>query len=355
MNDFILKSNNNGLSVGYLSPIRVNCNIGVNDRNNIDLEKNKIDTIFQCENTSPDIMMDLSTVRTQPQDSLYYHIANNHKTPIGTVPIYFASELDSLEKNFLLDILHEQAENGVSFFTLHFTANKVLFDIAKKTRKIPVTSRGGGILLKDMLKNNKNSNVYIDLFDSIVGIAVKYNIAISLGSTFRPAGIIDSCDQAHLEETKIQLQICKELKKKGVNVIIENIGHIDLANLEYHSRLLREFDSPIMPLGPLPTDIGMEMDNIAAAIGASFSAYWKCAHIINSITPIEHISSNIDIKNLIVGIKTAKLVAHIVNLINYKDERMFDNNIYKLRSQRESCLTDEACDRCSNFCPLKIK
>jgi len=285
---------------------------------------------------------------------LYYYIATNHKVPIGTVPIYLAARLDSLDRNHILDILHEQAENGVSFFTIHFTADKALLDIANKTRKIPVTSRGGGIILKDVIKNNKTSNIYIDIFDSIVNIALKYNITISLGATFRPAGIIDSCDKVHLEETKLQLQICKKLKKKGVNVIVENIGHIDLKTLEQHSNLLREFDSPIMPLGPLLTDIGMEMDNIVSAIGASFSAYWGCAHIINSITPIEHLNSSIDINNLMIGIKTAKLVAHIINLTNYKDVKNLDNNIYEQRSQTESCMINNACDRCSNYCPLKL-
>ena len=354
MDSFILKSKFGGLGVGENYPIRVNCNIGINCISEYHREIDKIDSIFNSKFV-PDIMMDLSTIKIN--EPLYEYIINEKKIPVGTVPTYTLFEKNKgFDKIKLLDSIEDQAYKGVSFFTLHFTATPDLYEIAKKNRKIPVTSRGGGLVLFDSVFNKRDGSLLIELFDDIVNIALNHDILISLGTTFRPAGIIEARDEVHIKETIKQLEICKKLRLLGVKVMLENFGHIDLIELEKHVEIIKEFNVPIMPLGPIPTDIAIDNDHIAAAIGASFSCFWGIAHIINSISPFEHSKSDITINDTIKAIETAQLAAHIVNLTRFSKCRDKDINILNERSKTRSCIMDNsiACNRCSDKCPLKL-
>jgi phosphomethylpyrimidine synthase len=138
--------------------------------------------------------------------------------------------------------------------------------------------------------------------------------------------------------------------------MLDNIGHIDLKNLENHVEMIRKFDVPVMPLGPIPTDIAIDNDHIAAAIGASFSCYWGIAHIINSISPFEHSKSEITTADTIKAVETAKLVAHIINLTRFSEYKEKDVEIFKKRSDDNCCITGNptSCNRCSDECPLKL-
>jgi phosphomethylpyrimidine synthase len=354
MKSFLLKTKDGFLGIGDEYPIRTNCNIGINEFSSYEYEIDKINIIFQNKETSPDLMMDLSTIPIKKP--LYKYLINNFAVAVGTVPVYqIFDKKDGIQKNKFLDHLELLIETGISFFTLHFTADVDIYELAEKTRGIPITSRGGSIVLADSLINNRKDNIIANCIDDIIKIVLKHNVAISLGTTFRPAGIKDSCDIVHITETKRQLEYCKYLQSKGVKVIIENIGHIDLNNIKQHSELLNKFEAPIMPLGPLVTDNAIGYDHIASAIGASFSSYFGCTHIINSITPSEHISSNFSIEDVIMGIRTAKIVAHSINLLKFDEYKQIDYDIYEERVRLKSCLLNENnCYRCSSYCPLKF-
>ena len=51
------------LWVGYDYPIRVNCNIGINSKKNYNNELSKIHYLNEKENSTPDMYMDLSTIK----------------------------------------------------------------------------------------------------------------------------------------------------------------------------------------------------------------------------------------------------------------------------------------------------
>lgn len=344
MNTFLLK----GLSVGYNAPLRVNCNVGVNIPSELSLEIKKIRKIFSKKEYTPDIMMDLSTADLK----LYNNILDEKKIPVGTVPIYLLNHKNIISDNELLDLIELQASNGIAFFTLHFTADLNLLRMAKYLRRIPVTSRGGSIILRDM-ENNKSDNVLLRNIDKIANLATKYDFAISLGSTFRPASITDALDKVHISETKEQLKIANFLTAKKVKCILENIGHIRLNDIDSLSQTLRQFNIPIMPLGPMVTDIGFELDDIVSGIGATYAAAKNVAHIINAVTAAEHMHSRIDIRETMRAIKIAKLCSHIINISkNYKENLTLDENISYLRSKTKSCTITKNCHRCKNMCPL---
>ena len=240
--------------------------------------------------------------------------------------------------------------------TMHFTADRDIFQIAKKDREIPITSRGGSIALSDMIINNRKRNIYIENIDEIIALAIKYNFVINLGATFRPAGTIDACDRAHIMESLRQVSLCKYIQQCGVAVIVENVGHININKIISHSKILREMNAPIMPLGPIPLDNAVGNDHIAAAIGSAFMGYYGCAHIINAISPSEHLNSTFSTNDMKCAIEAAKIAARSVNINKFIEDQNIDKQIYKKRAEKKSCLitNDENCTRCDTLCPLKM-
>lgn len=346
---------NTGLSIGSQYPTRVNCNIGANTVSAYKDEIKKIKRIASLPE-HPDLMMDLSLKKFA--NPLYKILKNELNISVGTVLSYIPfSKREGLNWNKCKEYLIELGESGISFVTIHFTAELSLYKQAIQNKRLtPMSSRGGGLCLFDQKINSRHKNIFFEHIDEIVNIAKKFDIAISIGSAFRPANIFDALDEVHIKETKMQKKIKDYLNSKNVKVIIENIGHISLANIERHKKLLQSFHAPIMPLGPIPTDSAVNYDHIAASIGAAFASYWNCAHIINSISRYEHSESKITTKATIEAIKTAQLVAHIINVSKgFNQPVQIDYENAELRSISRNCLaTQKKCNRCINCCPLKI-
>ena len=343
-----------GLTIGDKSPIRINCNVGCNSIADVEYELSKLRLIQSC-NELPDMMMDLSLIELK--EPLYNFIRDRLELPFGTVLSYHKfTKSKGLQWPLIKAVLLRLCADGIAFITIHFTADMDLFSLATQFRKIPVTSRGGSIVLYDTKKNHREQNVFREHIDEIADIALKFDVVISLGTTFRPGTILDACDSIHIEETFRQLDICRQLQKKGVKVMVENVGHITLDKLFAHSNLLKKFNAPIMPLGPLPTDIAINEDHIANAIGASFAAYIGCAHVINCITRKEHSEASITDEATIEAIRTARLASHIVDLArNVSEAKKYDMCITNKRVNNHCCFADGTmCNRCSIVCPLKL-
>ena len=350
MNTVFLKSTYGGIEIGDSQSVRVNCNVGANTPEQMVYERERLKAIKDsC--LLPDTFMDLSIgLHDEP---LYKDIIREFGCPVGVVPAYGFPSYRITSQQDALDILKMLADDGIAFFTLHLTANRNMLEIAKRTRKIPVTSRGGAIVLKQAMDSN-SENIWVPILPQIVDLAKEYGIVISLGSAFRPAGIEEACDEAHLQETEEQLKYCKLLQKEGVQVMVENVGHITLNRLEEHCKRLRLFDAPIMPLGPLPTDCAENEDHVAAAIGTSMMGYWNCAHIINCVTRSEHTKPFFSIEETLEAIRTAKLAAHIIDVARGIDMEK-DWEMLNKRAENRSCIIEEGreCHRCSMYCPLK--
>lgn len=338
-----------GLTLGQDAPVRINCNIGCNSAEGYDLVIRKIDAI-KMTRLIPDMMMDLSLTR-MPKP--LYQVAHEELgVEVGTVLSYIPfSKSNGLDWEVCRQYLIELCENGISFVTIHFTARIELYELARSIRKIPVTSRGGAMCIYDM-NLRQRENAFMQHIDEIVDIAIQYDVAISLGTTFRPSNIFNACDDVHLQETNEQLKICQYLQSKGVKVIVENIGHIGLDKLEKHAKLLKQINAPIMPLGPLTTDSAIGYDHVANAIGGSFAAYWGCAHVINCVTRQEHTGMPISIADTLEAIRSAKIAAHSVN-VSRGIELGEDRLIADKRESTKRCMgVNKSCERCDEVCPL---
>lgn len=351
--------------IGPQMLLKVNTNIGVSDISNLDIELEKLRYITGLK-YAPDTMMDHTYVPVKRP--LWKYMVEEYNGPVGTLPHYSVFNIDSgIDSRKLLETIEEMAQGGVSFMTLHPTASISMLNMAKKCRRIPTTSRGGAVVLKDAILNCRNENVFSDNFIDILKLFKKYNMTLSIGTTFRPACINEALDLVQLEEIKEQKKYIDIAKANGVNVIMEGIGHISLDMISDYCNLIKPYNTPLMPLGPMPTDATIGFDHVTAAIGAVVTSLNGNVGIINSVTREEHTGNVPSIESIVEGLKAARTVAHCINVMRFSRYREIDNAIADSRANNRSCVirggifaddhvnADGAgCSRCRYECPLTI-
>jgi phosphomethylpyrimidine synthase len=351
--------------IGPQMLMKVNTNIGVSNETNFESELKKLRCLSELK-YAPDMMMDHTYVPVKRP--LWKYMVEEFKGPVGTLPVYSIFDNDKgISKEKLLETIEEMAQGGVSFMTLQLASNISMLEIAKKCRKIPTTSRGGAIVLKDAIINHRDENVYVDNLDEILKLFKKYNMTISVGTTFRPACINEALDMVQLEEIKQQKKYIDIIKASGVSVIMEGIGHISIDMIPQYFSLINKYNTPLMPLGPMTTDASIGFDHITSAIGATVATLNGNVGVINSVTREEHTGNVPSYESVVEGLKTARVVAHSINITRFSKYREIDNAIGDNRANNKSCVIkggifeydthDECssgCGRCRYECPLTL-
>ena len=117
-----------------------------------------------------DTVMDLSTGGDIP--AIRKAILRHSPVPIGTVPIYEAisrvKRVEDLNADVMLEVIEEQAEQGVDYMTIH--AGVLIQYLPMVSKRITgIVSRGGAILAQWMAHNHKQNFLY-EHFDDICKI-----------------------------------------------------------------------------------------------------------------------------------------------------------------------------------------
>src|ERR1700760_3588633 len=255
------------MAIGVASKCKINANIGNSAvTSNIDEE---LDKLRYSVKYGADTVMDLSTGGDIP--AIRQAIINNSPVPIGTVPIYEAlsrvRRVEDLNINVMLDVIEEQAEQGVDYMTIHAG---VLVQYVPLTRNLitGIVSRGGAILAEWMAKNHRQNLLY-ENFDAICKIFQKYDVSFSLGDGLRPGCLADASDAAQFAELKTLGELTRKAWEYDVQVMIEGPGHIpmDQIQLQVEKELEMCNEAPFYTLGPLVTDFAPGYDHITSAIG----------------------------------------------------------------------------------------
>jgi phosphomethylpyrimidine synthase len=367
-------------AVGKGLATKVNANLGTSmDKVNLHLELKKLRSAIKY---GSDAVMDLSTggdIR-----KIRRAILKNSTVPVGTVPIYQAvtnacskkGRISLMTKGDILDVLEEQAADGVDFFTVHCgVTQSALASLKKAGRLIEIVSRGGAFLAEWMILNNRENPLY-EYFDDIIKIAKKYDIVLSLGDGMRPGSLADATDRPQIQELITLGELAAKARKNNVQVIIEGPGHVPIDEIGANVMIEKKIcgNAPFYVLGPLVTDIAPGYDHIVGAIGGAIAGSYG-ADFLCYVTPSEHlrIPDEQDVKD---GVIASRIAAHAADIAKrvpgamdwdrrmsgYRAGRDWGSQIKesidpeKAARYRKTALPkkNDVCTMCSDYCSMKI-
>lgn len=307
--------------IGSKFLVKINANIGNSPLGSSTEEETK--KMLWALKWGADTIMDLSTGKHIHQTR--EAILRNCPVPVGTVPIYQALEKAGGKPNRLSweiyrDVLIEQAEQGVDYFTIHAGLLRDYIPLALK-RTTGIVSRGGS-LMACWMEAHKQENFLFTHFAEICEILREYDIAISLGDGLRPGSIADSNDEAQFAELKTLGELAKVAWNLNVQVLIEGPGHVPLNKIKENMDLQLELchGAPFYTLGPLVTDIAPGYDHITSSIGAAVIGMLGTA-MLCYVTPKEHLGlpNKQDVRT---GVITYKLAAHAADIAKGNEQAL---------------------------------
>jgi len=304
------------MCIGVASSCKINSNIG-NSSTTSDID-GELEKLRYSIKYGADTVMDLSTGGDIPL--IRKSIIANSPIPIGTVPIYEAlsrvRRVEDLNAKVMLEVIEEQAEQGVDYMTIHAGVLIQYVPMAAK-RVTGIVSRGGSILAEWMVKNHRQNFLY-EHFDDICKIMQKYDVSFSLGDGLRPGSLADASDEAQFAELKTLGELTRKAWEYDVQVMIEGPGHIPMDQIQMQVEKEKElcYEAPFYTLGPLVTDIAPGYDHITSAIGAAMIG-WYGASMLCYVTPKEHLGlpNKEDVK---AGLIAYKIAAHAADIARHR-------------------------------------
>jgi phosphomethylpyrimidine synthase len=304
------------MCIGVASRCKINSNIG-NSSVTSDIPQ-ELEKLRASVKYGADTVMDLST--GGDIHAIREAILRASTVPVGTVPIYEAlsrvSRVRDLTPEIMLDVIEEQAEQGVDYMTVHAG---VLRDHIPLTRKriTGIVSRGGAIMAQWAVENSRENFLY-ERFTDICRIFQKYDVSFSLGDGLRPGSLADASDEAQFAELKTLGELTKKAWEYDVQVMIEGPGHIPMDQIALQVQKERDlcYEAPFYTLGPLVTDIAPGFDHITSAIGAAMIG-WHGASMLCYVTPKEHLGlpNKEDVHQ---GIIAYKIAAHAADVARHR-------------------------------------
>ena len=313
----IIPANINHLSlepmiIGTNFTCKINANIGnstVSSNIEEELKKLQFSTKYGA-----DTVMDLSTGGDIPR--IRQTIIEASPVPVGTVPIYEAltrvKRIEDLTIAVLLEVIEEQAEQGVDYMTIHAGVLREFLPMTQH-RITGIVSRGGSILGQWMAHHKKQNPLY-EHFEEMCKTFKKHDVSFSLGDGLRPGCLADASDEAQFAELKVLGELTSKAWEYDVQVMIEGPGHIPLDQIEMQVKKEMELchQAPFYTLGPLVTDIAPGYDHITSAIGAAMIG-WHGASLLCYVTPKEHLGlpGPDDVRQ---GVIAYKIAAHAADI-----------------------------------------
>jgi len=304
------------MCIGIASLCKINANI-VNSAVTSEIS-DELKKLHTAVHYGADTVMDLST--GGDIHDIREAILRHSPVPIGTVPIYEAisrvRRIEDLTANLMLEVIEEQAAQGVDYMTIH--AGVLIQYLPLVSRRITgIVSRGGAILAQWMAHHHKQNFLY-ECFEDICKIFAKYDVSFSLGDGLRPGCIADASDEAQFAELRTLGELTRKAWESDVQVMIEGPGHVPLDKIKEQVDKENElcYEAPFYTLGPLVTDIAPGYDHITSAIGAAMIG-WHGAAMLCYVTPKEHLGlpNAKDVKD---GIIAYKIAAHAADIARHR-------------------------------------
>lgn len=278
------------VGVGRLFRTKINANLGrsvTHSGKGDELEK-----LAVALKAGADFVMDLS-VGSDDLKSIRQGMLEASNRPLGTVPVYetvsrLEGDIPKMNPGFLLEVIRDQAEQGVDFMTLH--AGLLLKHIPLAMKRIMgIVSRGGAIMAEWMMENKSENPLYTH-WDEVLEILAEHDVTVSLGDGMRPGCLADASDVAQFGELDVLGELVERCRARGVQVMVEGPGHVPFDQIRMNMERQQEVckKAPFYVLGPVVTDIAPGYDHIVSAIGATAAATYG-ASLLCYVTPAEHL------------------------------------------------------------------
>ncbi len=300
------------IGIGRILKTKINANIGNSELSSC--PKQELEKLRHALKYGADTVMDLSTGGNITL--IRKTILENSPAPIGTVPMYEVlarcGTVENLSEKLILEVIREQAEQGVDYMTIHAGLLAEQIPLACK-RKLRIVSRGGSILAAWMKKFSKE-NPFYTAFDEILAICREYDVTLSLGDGMRPGCLADASDEAQFAELKVLGELVRRCRAADVQAMVEGPGHIPFnevaMNMQKEQKLCD--DAPFYVLGPVVTDCAPGYDHITSAIGATMAAFSGAA-MLCYVTPKEHIGLP-NARDVREGVIAYRIAAHAADI-----------------------------------------
>src|ERR1700753_1432224 len=218
------------MASGVESLCKINANIGNSALvSNVDEELRKLHTAVHF---GADTVMDLSTGGDIPM--IREAIIRHSPVPIGTVPLYEAlsrvKKVEDLNIDLYLEVIEEQAQQGVDYFTIH--AGVLIQYVPMVSKRITgIVSRGGAIMAQWMTAHHKQNFLYENI-ERIHKVMAKYDVSYSFGDGLRPGCVADASDEAQFAELKTLGELTRSAWQHDVQVMIEGPGHVPMDKIK---------------------------------------------------------------------------------------------------------------------------
>lgn len=318
------------IGIGIECTVKINANIG-----NSPLESDQhceLAKLDACLKYGADAVMDLST--GDNINGIRKALLDASPIPLGTVPLYQAMEIvdkvEDLTTELMLDVIEQQAEQGVDFMTIHCGLLKEHIPLTKK-RITGIVSRGGSLMAEWMTYWDKQNMLY-ENFDKVLDIAEKYDVTLSLGDGLRPGCLADASDEAQFSELNVLGELVQKCWERDVQVMVEGPGHVPLNDVERNIKLQQDVckGAPFYVLGPIVTDVAPGYDHITSSIGAAVAGMHG-ASFLCYVTPKEHLGlpELEDVRN---GIIAYRIAAHSADVAKkHPKARDWDDSLSRAR------------------------
>jgi phosphomethylpyrimidine synthase len=299
--------------VGRAFRTKVNANLGRSpNRSDLAGEIRKLEVALAA---GADFVMDLSVGADLGR--IRSGILEASPVAVGTVPIYEAmsrrrGQTAELTPELFLQVIREQAEQGVDFMTLHAGLLRRHVPLAMR-RLMGIVSRGGAILAEWMTRQARENPLY-ERWDDVLAICAAHDVTVSLGDGLRPGCLADAGDAAQYGELDVLGELVQRCRAQGVQVMVEGPGHVPFhqiqAQVERQQRVCG--GAPFYVLGPVVTDIAPGYDHISAGIGATLAAYSGAA-LLCYVTPAEHLGLPTE-EEVRQGVVAHRIAAHAADV-----------------------------------------
>src|SRR5450432_658036 len=173
------------MAIGIATGCKINANIGNSSTtSNIDEELKKL---HHAVHYGADTVMDLSTGGDIP--TIRKAIIGASPVPVGTVPVYEAISRvrrpEDLTLDLMLEVIEEQAEQGVDDITIHAGVLREHVPLVRK-RITGIVSRGGS-LMAHWMEHHKKQNFLYENIDKICKVFKSTTSAFRLATACAPA------------------------------------------------------------------------------------------------------------------------------------------------------------------------